>query len=184
MTDPLTDAEKLTAIDSYIKTLTTMAKELRTKVTDEMGMRRTERVGAYLPDGTKIGAVTHSAGNKTAKVIDQEAALKWCTDRYPDEIVRAINPAFLKGLLDAAKATGSPGEPGYDPRTGEVLDFIEVVRGAPYVVVTTTDDGVDRMRALAFGFAGMLEAPAAELTYEGPYDPAFADRLESGAYKR
>lgn len=176
----LTDAEKLVAVETYLKALAPAAKTLRAAVTAELGTRRVERVGAYLPDGEKMGAVGYSAGRKTAKVTDQAAALKWCLDRYPDEIVKAINPAFLKGILDVSK-TGQVGDPGVDPRTGELLNFVQVMQGDPFVTVTTTDEGVARMEALAAGFAGMLEAPKHEAQ---PYDPDFADRLENGAYER
>jgi hypothetical protein len=160
MSEPgdLTDAEKLVAVETYLKALAPIAKALRVRVTEDFGVRHVERVGAYLT-GEKLGAVGYSGGRKTAKVTDAEEALRWCLKTYPDEIVRAINPAFLAALLDFAKKTGQPGEPGVDPRTGEILDFIEVSEGSPFVTVTTTPEGVARMEALAHGFAGMLEGP-------------------------
>lgn len=163
----LTDAEQLTALETYVKTLKTMTDALRAKITADLGARHVEKVGAYLPDGVKLGAVAYRPGNKTAKVIDPAAALRWCITTYPDEIVRAVNPAFLKALTDFAQKTGKVGEPGVDPRTGEVLDFIKVVQGAPYVAVTTTEEGVQRMEALAHGFSAMLEGPADTLAVQG-----------------
>lgn len=157
----LTDEEKLTAVETYLKALTPLAKALRAKVTESMGVRRIERVGAYLGD-VKLGAVGYSGGRKSAKVTDAAAALRWCIEKYPDEIVKAINPSFLTALLDVAKAKCEVGEHGYDPRDGEVLDFIEVSQGSPFVTVTTTPEGVARMEALAHGFAGMLEAAPAK----------------------
>jgi hypothetical protein len=155
----LTDAEKLAAIGTYLKTLTVLEKDLRAKVTADMGASHVERVGAYLPDGTKLAAVGHTDGRKAAKVTDPVAALKWCIERYPEEIVQAINPAFLKRLTDHAKTVGKVGELGVDPGTGEMLPFIEVVQGDPFVTVTATEEGVQRMEALAYGFAAMLEGP-------------------------
>lgn len=162
MTNPvpqgLSDAERLAALETYVKVLDSYAKALRTKVTADFGKRHVERQGAYLPDGTKLASVGYSDGRTSAKVTDPDAAVKWCEERYPDEIVTEtfINPAFLKKLMDAAKTARE----GVDPLTGEVLPFIEVVRGAPFLVVSTTDEGVERMAGLALGFAAMLEAPA------------------------
>lgn len=164
----LTDAEKLTAIETYLKTLTAMAKTLRATVTADMGTRRVERVGAYLPDGEKMGAVGYSTGRKSVKVTDEAAALAWCQNRYPGEVVAVemIRPAFLKKLLDTAKALPVDSA-GVDPATGELLDFIQVSQGDPFVTVTTTDEGVARMETLAHGFAGMLEAPTVVETGPG-----------------
>lgn len=153
----LTDAEKLSALQTYLAVLKPMEAALRARVTEDMGARHVERVGAYLPDGTKLAAVGYTPGRVTAKVTDPDAALRWCLRAYPDEIVHAINPAFLKALTDYAKKVGKVGDEGVDPRTGEVLTFIEVVTGSPYVTVTTTDEGVDRMAGLASGFVAMIE---------------------------
>lgn len=153
----LTDAEKLTALQSYLKALKPMEEALRSAVTADLKARHVERVGAYLPDGEKLGAVGYNPGRKSAKVTDPAAALAWCLRTYPDAIVKAINPAFLKALTDYAAKVGEPGEPGVDPQTGEMLDFIEVQKGSPFITVTPTKEGVARMTQLAYGFAGMLE---------------------------
>lgn len=176
MTKPaeLTDAEKLTALETYVKTLKGLSDGLRAAVTADLKARRVERVGAYLPDGTKLGAVGYNEGRKAAKVTDPAAALAWCIKRYPEEIVKAISPAFLTKLLDAAK-DGEVGGHGVDPMTGEELPFITVTRGEPFVTVTKTPEGTARMTALALGFPKMLG---------GGYDPDLADRLENGAYDR
>lgn len=175
----LTDAEKLTALQTYLKFLAPMEKALREKVTADLAARKVEKVGAYLPDGTKLGSVSHTPGRVSAKITDEAAALRYCEKRYPEEIVKAVRSSFLTMLVDNAKKVGKPGDKGVDPYTGEILDFIEVGRGNPFVTVTTTSEGVDRMGALASGFVGMLEAPAAKV-----YDADFADRLENGAYDR
>jgi topoisomerase IA-like protein len=156
----LTDAEKMAALEAYLKVLKPAADALRAKVTADMGAMHVERVGAYLPDGTKLAAVSHSDGRRSARVTDEAAALEWCLKQHPDEVqtVQVIRPAYLKMLLDLAKADNAPaGGLGMDPQTGEVLPFIEVAQGSPYVIVTTTDEGTERMAALANGFTAMLE---------------------------
>lgn len=157
----LTDAEKLAAIETYIKTLTPIAQALRAKVTADMGALRTEKVGAYLPDGVKLASVSRSDGRRSGKVTDEDAALAWCLKVHPEQVqtVQVIRPAYLKMLCDLAKADDAKaGALGVDPETGEELPFIRVEQGNPYVSVLTTDEGVVRMTALAHGFAGMLEA--------------------------
>jgi hypothetical protein len=154
----LTNAEKLTALASYLKALKPIEEHLRAATIADMQTNRAERVGAFMPDGEKIGAVGYNPGNKKARVTDPAAALAWCLRKYPDAVVQAISPAFLKAITDYSAKVGEVGEPGVDGRDGELLDFITVEKGAAFVTVTPTKEGVARMTALAGGFAGMLEA--------------------------
>lgn len=155
----LTDKQKLVALDTYIKYVSTIADSLRVRVTKQMGDADEERVGAKLPDGTKLGAISYSEGRRTAKVTDEANALAWCQRVHPSEVqtVTIIRPAYLKMLLDLAKADNAPaGAHGVDPETGEELDFIEVMQGAPYISVTATTEGKERMSELALGFPQMM----------------------------
>jgi hypothetical protein len=174
----LTDAEKLAALGTYLKVLGGTERELRTAVTDDMGKRHVEKVGAYLPDGTKMASVARSDGKRTVK-INEDAALKWCAERYPDEVVtvQMVRPAFLKKLADIAGSL-PVGSKGLDSATGEELDFVEVMQGSPYVTVTTTPEGVARMETLAHGFARMLERPA---TIVDPPKPGVGSPLKTPA---
>lgn len=171
----LTDVEKLAALDTYLKVLTETASKLRATVTADMGNQHDERVGAFLPDGTKIASITRSDGRKSATIVDEQAALEWCKSRYPTEVVTVemIRPAFRKKFLDIAGSL-PVGSQGLDSATGEELPFIEVRQGAPYVTVLKTDEGKARMTALAHGFAGMLEAPKYEAH---PYDGELPEDL-------
>lgn len=155
----LTDKQKLVALETYAKFIKTITDDLREKVTAEMKANDDERSGARMPDGTKIGAITYSEGRRTAKVTDEAAALAWCERVHPSEVqtIKIIRPAYLKMLLDLAKADDAPaGAHGVDPETGEELDFIEVQQGNPYISVTSTAEGLARMSALASGFPRML----------------------------
>jgi hypothetical protein len=176
-TPELTDAEKLTALGTYIKTLQRIEKEMRAAVTKDMGARKVERVGAYLGP-VKIGTVGYSDGRRTVHVNDAEA-LAWCRRTHPGEVetVERVRPAFMDKLT--AVAASLPLGYGLDPATGEQLRFIEIVRGAPYVTVATTEEGVERMEAIANGFSAMLGSFSPSATAM-----ALADRLENGAHDR
>jgi hypothetical protein len=185
----MTDAEKLTALQTYMKALKPLEEALRAAVAADLKVRKVEKVGAYLPDGEKLGAVGLNPGRKTATVTDSGAALRWALAHRPEAVVQTVAPAFLKALTDYAAKVGEPGEPGVDPETGEVLDFIEVRQGNPFVTVTTTKEGIARMTQLAHGFAGMLEAPAEPVDEQNPtygpgqgpaYDPDFAGQRQPG----
>jgi hypothetical protein len=155
----LTNAEKLTALQAYLKALKPIEEHLREATLADMKANKAERVSAFMPDGEKIGAVGYNPGNKKARVTNSAAALAWCLRKYPDAIVQAISPTFLKVLTDYSAKVGEVGEPGVDIRDGELLDFIVVERGSAFVSVTPTKEGVARMTELAGGFAGMLEGP-------------------------
>jgi hypothetical protein len=188
MTDPqeLTERQQLVALETYIKFVKGIADGMRARVTKDMGDNDDERVGAKLPDGTKLGSITYSEGRRTAKVTDEAALLAWCTRAHPSEIqtITIVRPAYLKMLLDLAKADDAPaGAHGVDPETGEELLFIEVQQGDPYISVTSTKEGTARMAALATGFPKMLAGPQYGPGQGPAYDPDFADRLENGGYR-
>jgi hypothetical protein len=148
------DVQQLVALDGYMKALKPQADTLRARVTEQMAASDDERKAAKLPDGTKIGAVSYRNGAVSAHVTDEAAALAWCIREHPEQIMQAIRPAFLTMLLDVAKKEGF----GFDPATGQALDWIKVGRGAPGVTVTTTPEGKAFAQSLVNGFAGMIEA--------------------------
>jgi hypothetical protein len=159
----LSNTQKLAALDAYLKALKPVADALRAKVEADMARDHDERVGAYLPDSTKMASITRSDGAKKARVVDEAAALAWCIARHPEHVhtVQMIRPAYLTMLMAVAGSL-PVGARGLDPSTGEELPFIEVQQGTPYVTVTATPEGKARMQALAHGFAGMLKAPQEE----------------------
>lgn len=146
-----------TALDLYIKALGDQAKALRSQVHKQMLADHDERKAAVLPDGVKIGSIGIRKGSTSARVTNDAALLRWVVEKHPEQIMQAIRPAFVAMLLDASKKEGI----GYDPTSGEILDFIEVTTGPGGITITTTPEGKDRMAQVAGGFAGMLTAPPA-----------------------
>lgn len=149
----LTERQKLVALETYIKFIKSIADGLRVRVTEQMGTDDEERVGAKLPDGTKLGSITYSEGRRSVKLTDEGTALAWCERAHPEQVqtITIIRPAYLKKLLDVAGSL-PVGSKGVDPATGEELPFIEVQQGQPYISVTSTKEGTERMAALAMGF--------------------------------
>lgn len=164
----LTPAEQLAALGTYLKVLGAQEKALRVRVEQSMGEMHVERVGAYLPDGEKIASVSRSDGNTTVKVVDEDGFLAWTKEEHPEHVytVEMVRPAYRTFLLDVAGSLPK-GSKGLDPTTGRELPFIEVRQGSPYVTVTTTPEGVDRMSALANGFAAMIERPVPKSSQGG-----------------
>lgn len=149
----MSGGDLLAALDTVVKTLAERVKTLRATVEATMGSTRAERIGAYAGD-EKLAAIERYPGNLTARVVDERAAVKWCGELYPhnlDEIV-VIQPAFLTSILEHSAKTRRPGEHGVDPKTGQVLDWIVIERGSPYVKVAPTEDG----RAVAQQIAGQI----------------------------
>jgi hypothetical protein len=86
-----------------------------------------ERITARLPDGTKLGTVTLTKPPRDVIVYDEAALLAWVTEHRPDEITRAIRPAYLKRLKELCRDDGL----AYDERTGEVIPGIELGHKEP-----------------------------------------------------
>lgn len=181
----LTDRQRLAALDAYLKALKPVADALRAKVEGDMAAAHDERVGAHLPDGTKLASITRSDGKKSVKVTDEAALLAWCKKEHPEHVytVEMVRPAYRTFLTDVAGSLPL-GSKGLDPSTGRELPFIEVQQGSPYVTVTATPEGKQRMQALAHGFGRTLGAAPKQAAFPAndPYDPGHGDRLSNGAY--
>lgn len=111
---------------------------------DLMQQGGVERVRVTDAAGNNLGTVTLAAGRKTAKVVDRQAFIRWVAGKYPTETVTAVNEAFEKKLLDAAKKADDP----VDTSDGELIPGVEISDGDPYIQVRPTDDARDRMRTM------------------------------------
>jgi hypothetical protein len=79
------------------------------------------------PDGpVKVGTVSLSSGSAAAQVTDPAAFEAWVRERYPSEatvrLVREVQPAWQKQLLDRATAAGA----AVDTETGEAIPGVEM----------------------------------------------------------
>jgi len=105
MTEPvpqeLTDAEKLAALETYIKVLKGQADALRANVTTDLGKRHVEKVGAYLPGGTKMASVSYRPGSKSARITDEAEAI-----RLTGNLVRNGSNGGRGGSSDRTHLTG------------------------------------------------------------------------------
>ncbi|GHG97438.1 hypothetical protein ACFORH_42805 [Amycolatopsis roodepoortensis] len=130
----------------------------------ESEVTKGSRIAVYAPDGTKLGALSRSAPEKTAGVGDAGAFLDWVKEHHPDKIefdleivgsdekvkavlyehakelvkpVEKVSPAFRASVLEASTAYGAPAGPG-----GELdVPGIVVSANAPTVVSFKPSDG-------------------------------------------
>jgi hypothetical protein len=129
-------------------------KTFKADLLGQMNESGAEKVRVTDDDGTDLGAVSLTAGRKSAKVTDERAFTAWVTDRYPNELVRVVGEAFARKLLDAALAAGEP----VDVKTGEVIPGVEISAGEPFLTVRPTSDAKARMRE-TLQSSGLLKLP-------------------------
>ena len=136
-------------VDATVKTLRTAL---------EQRIAPNEKLAAELPDGTTIGTVGRSKPPRRPAVTDPAAVLAWVEANRPDEIVRSVNPAFIRWLESQARAHGV----AIDPTTGEIIPGVEMVTGNPSYQPSATDEGravvLARLDELIRG--GVLTLPA------------------------
>ncbi|MFE5895921.1 hypothetical protein ACFQ67_00575 [Streptomyces sp. NPDC056488] len=87
---------------------------------------------ATLPDGTKVGDVRLSGGEKAAKITDEQAFVEWAHKQFPSEamtrlvrpvparLVKGVQPKFVALLLEQMTAAGVAQV--HDAETGELFD--------------------------------------------------------------
>ncbi|MEU5557395.1 hypothetical protein AB0H47_14910 [Streptomyces globisporus] len=87
---------------------------------------------ATLPDGTKVGDVRLSGGEKAAKITDEQAFVEWAHKQFPSEaitklvrpvparLVKGVQPRFVTLLLEQMTAAGVAQV--HDAESGELFD--------------------------------------------------------------
>ncbi len=121
-------------------------------------------------DGVELGKASLCGATAKAKVVDEEALLKWVKANRLDQLRTVVEPAYIKALLKLADAEGA----AVDETTGEVIPGIEHVGGEPFVKVTPNALAKDRMSELIHE-SGLLQlTKARRVVAELPPEPTFA----------
>lgn len=119
-----------------------------------------EKLAAELPDGTVIGTVARSKPRSRPSVVDPAALLAWVEKNRPEEIVRSVNPAYLRALEAQARKHGA----AFNTETGEIIPGIEMTTGSPSYLPSASEEGrevvLSRFAELIRG--GVLALPGGE----------------------
>lgn len=86
-------------------------------------------------DGQLLGKATKTSGRSKLVVTDERKLLQWLEEKHPTEIIRSVNPAYLKSLEDRARRLGTAID-----IEGEVIPGVELQTGEPYVSVRREKD--------------------------------------------
>jgi hypothetical protein len=81
--------------------------------------------------------VTAAKGRAKLVVTDETKLVGWAALNHPSEIVRSVNPAYLKSLEAKAREIGTG---AVIDKQGDVIPGIELVEGEPYVSVRRTPE--------------------------------------------
>lgn len=108
-------------------------------VRDEMVDAGVEKIGATLPDGTKVASLSLCGGESAPRVTDPAAFQAWVEANRPGEIVSSVRESYVKAVLDEAKKAGR----AVDRASGEVIPGITFGPTTPYVRLTFTRGDLD-----------------------------------------
>ncbi len=154
MSDMKGAARQAMAAQLLSSVITAECKPVKADLLASMLDSGVERVRVTDDNGINLGAVSITAGRKSARVVDDRAFLAWVADRYPQEVVSMVRESFTRMLLDAATAAGDP----VDAKTGEVIPGVEISAGEPYLTVRPAADAKARMRDAVLK-SGLLQLP-------------------------
>lgn len=125
-----------------------LADEVATHVTAtrallEPRLEPGERIGAQLPDGTVIGAVTAGIPGRYPTVTDECVLVAWVKAHKPTEIVESIRVSFMKHLKEQVRKHGY----AFDVTSGEVIPGIELREGSPSYRPTVDETQLPLLRS-------------------------------------
>lgn len=98
-------------------------------------------------NGETVGRASYVEGKTSLKVTDLAAFYAFVEERYPTEIVTAVNPAFQKKLLDELRSVGGV----VINNDGEPVPGVEAVQGSSYVSVSKSKDAREKVADLLAG---------------------------------
>jgi hypothetical protein len=113
------------------------AKELKDQAKAELAALEVGDTVSGRFDGQVIAKATKTKGRTKLAVTDEQKLLEWVEEFAPTEIVRTVNPAYLKQIEARAKALGAPVN-----LDGELYPGLELQDGEPYVTVRREKDAV------------------------------------------
>lgn len=150
----MSDMKELARVALASKVLADAARDegaqAREALAAQMAEVGSERVRVKDND-VDYGTLVLASGSRRAQVTDEKAFVDWVAERYPDEMVLLVRPAFRERLLSSATKLGDP----VDPDTGELIPGVEISQGAPYLTVRPSSVAKERMRA-ALSSQGLL----------------------------
>lgn len=100
---------------------------------------RIEKLGAYLPDGTKVASLPVVGGEDAPRVTDPAAFEAWVKANHPDQTEVIVRPGYTEAVLKAAKLAGR----ALDRQTGDVIPGITFEPTTAYVKVDFATGDID-----------------------------------------
>ena len=135
-------------------TATEAKNELRGTILMDLQALGAESVKAVVGE-TTVAKVSITAGKRVPVIVDEAALLAWVEQEYPHEVVRSVRSSFTSYLIEQMEETD--GGMVFKP-TGEVLPFVSIKTGAPFVSTRFEKGGRDEvMRALRESRIGVIE---------------------------
>lgn len=163
--EKLSDAAAAAVVWSLISDVAAERKdEARKWLAEHMGP---EALAAKaIANGNDIGKASWVEGKPKPVVTNPVVFIEWVCEHYPDEIVRAVNPAFQKAILTKATVVEGTVIDG----NGVPIPGVEIRTPAAYVSVRKSDAAREVVEQLLDG---------GQLSLDGITQP----ELEAGGHK-
>lgn len=182
--DPMREAASRAAVWGVIATAAkaradeAKAELAALEVGDTIGARVTWRPpGSNVTIAQLVGKATKTKGRAKLVVTDDAALLAWVARNHPSEVVRSVNPAYLKSVEARAKELGVG---AVIDSQGDVIPGLELVEGEPYVTVRKEKDAEQVVADLLSGGQVTLDGIDSPKALPEPQDRYTQDRKAAG----